>query len=71
MIRTVLGALFTLVATAVGSSAVVIGALLGCKDKVGSIFDITPRVWGKALGPALRGTPSSLRTSKAPKNSAV
>ena len=49
MIRTVFGAFFALVATAIGSSAVVIGALLGRKDTVGSIFDITPRVWGKAL----------------------
>jgi 1-acyl-sn-glycerol-3-phosphate acyltransferase len=47
--RSALAILTLIIATPICGGAVIIGALLGLKDTVGSVFDLSPRWWGKAL----------------------
>lgn len=49
MLRTIFGIIVALVLTALCGGAVIVGALLGLKDRPGSVFDLSPRWWARGI----------------------
>lgn len=47
LIRTIFAAIVCILATTIGATGAVIARLFGVEDKLGGIFDHTPRVWSR------------------------
>jgi 1-acyl-sn-glycerol-3-phosphate acyltransferase len=49
VIRTAFGIVVAVVATGICGGSCIVGALLGMDDKVGGVYDVMPRLWGRVI----------------------
>jgi 1-acyl-sn-glycerol-3-phosphate acyltransferase len=49
VIRTAFGIVVALIATFICGGSCIVGAMLGMEDKVGGVYDVMPRLWGRVI----------------------